>query len=327
MNTANNTTASAHAATENLEFCPELLNGVEARLIVPGWDGSAVLAGPIPNDVVVGIHDGCFHADEILSLALLRLGQPDLRWVRTRDPEVLASTLRVDVGEGLLDHHGSRYEAGIAACSRVYALLIQSGAIPSWAHRVLTPIVATTAAWDDGDDSSPHPLGYVHALQAAATATGGDNDADFSMALEMVETHLRAVMAAAAAAASATAIAMAEIEKQTDVVVPCFSAETRAADIRQLLFDAGHPAMFYVSPESAADWRVLCTSQRAQYSRFRSAALLPERFRGLRGAALAEAAGLPAGAAIFCHIKGFIAGFTTREAALKFANLCAEEVK
>ena len=319
-----NTTADQNL---NLEFLPELLNAVEAQLIEPSWDGSAVLVGPLPSDLTVGIHDGAFHADEVLSLALLRLGQPGLQWIRTRDPEVLAGTIRVDVGEGLLDHHGQRYTPGVAACSRVYALLIQSEMIPDWAQRVLSPIVATVAAWDDGDDASPHPLPYVHALQAAATATGGDTNADFAAALDMVETHIRALLAAAAASAPATAIAMAEIEKQADATVPCFSAETRAADIRQLLFDAGHPAMFYVSPEADADWRVLCTSQREQYSRFKSAALLPERFRGLRGSELAAAAGLPSDSAIFCHIKGFIAGFTTREAALKFAALCAEEVK
>ena len=324
--TTENTTSSA-AQNFELEFLPELLNGVESRLIEPGWDGAAVLAGPLPAETVVGTHNGAFHADEVLCLALLHLVHPDLRWVRTRDDEILAGTLRVDVGEGLLDHHGSRYQAKVAACSRVYALLIQSGALPVWAQRVLAPIVAITAAWDDGDDSDPHPLAYVHAIQAACTATGSDMNAAFEKALEMVEAHLRALLEAAEAAAPATDIAMTELEKQTDAVVPCFSAETRAAGIRQLLFDAGHPAMFYVSPEADADWRVFCVSRRDQYSRFKSESLIPKRFRGLRGSELAAAAGLPSDSAIFCHAKGFIAGFTTRDAALAFAHLCAEEVK
>lgn len=326
MNTANTTIASAQNL--NLEFLPELLNEVESRLIEPGWDGSAVLTDSIPADLIVGTHNGVFHADEVLALALLRLGQPDLRWVRTRDADTLAGTLRIDVGEGLLDHHGNRAEAGVAACSRVYTLLSQSGAIPEWAQPVLTPIVTVVAAWDTGDDSAPHPLPYVHALQEAATATGGNMDSAFEQALEMVERHLRALLTAAEARAEATRIAQAEIDNQADLLVVEFQAASRAADVKQLLHASGHPALYYVSPESVSDWRVLCCApQDAAYSPFASKALLPERFRGLRGAALAEAAGLPADCGIFCHAAGFIAGFTTREAAVAFANLCAEEVK
>lgn len=305
----------------------ELLNVTEQQLIISMRDGTAVLKQIIPVGMTVGTHDGMFHADEVLSLALLRLQQPELKWVRTRNPEVLAGTIRIDVDEGLLDHHGSRAEPGVAACSRVYALLRQSDLIPEWAQRVLEPIVTIVASWDTGDDSQPHPLAYVHALASAATATSGDMDAAFEDALFMVERHLKALIESAAASWAATAAADAAIKAQPDAAVVVFEPACRAADVKQLLHTAGHPATYYVSPESAADWRVLCCAPTEQhYSPFASKMLIPERFRGLRGAALAEAAGLPADCGIFCHAAGFIAGFKTRDVALAFAARCVEEV-
>lgn len=308
---------------DQLKYDKELLNTVEQQLIVPLQDGTAELNSKIPAGTIIGTHDGMFHADEVLALALLRLQQPELKWIRTRNPEVLAGTLRVDVDEGLLDHHGSRAESGVAACSRVYALLLQSGLIPEWDQAVLEPIVAIVAAWDTGDDSQPHPVAYVHALASAAIATGGDMDAAFGDALFMVERHLKALLESAAASWAATAAADAAIKAQPDAAVVVFEPECRAADVKQLLYAAGHPATYYVSPESAADWRVLCCAPAEQhYSPFASKMLIPERFRGLRGAALAEAAGLPSDCGIFCHAAGFIAGFKTCDAAVKFAEIC-----
>lgn len=308
---------------DQLKYDKEMLNTVEQQIIVPLWDDTAELKTRIPEGTTIGTHDGMFHADEVLALALLRLQQPELKWIRTRNPEVLAGTLRVDVDEGLLDHHGSRAESGIAACSRVYALLLQSDLIPEWAQAVLEPIVTVVAAWDTGDDSQPHPLAYVHALASAAIATGGDMDAAFGDALFMVELHLKALIKSAAASWAATAAADAAIKAQPDAAVVVFEPECRAADVKQLLYAAGHPATYYVSPESVADWRVLCCAPAEQhYSPFASKMLIPERFRGLRGAALAEAAGLPPDCGIFCHAAGFIAGFKTRDAAVKFAKIC-----
>ncbi|MBO5694804.1 MAG: MYG1 family protein [Lentisphaeria bacterium] len=308
---------------KNLEFNHELLNPIESQLIEAGLDGSAVLGKEIPTDIKIGTHSGTFHADEILSIALLRLWQPQLQYVRTRDPEILAGTIRVDVDEGLLDHHGIRTEPGVAACSRVYSLLVQSGALPAWACPVLEPLVNVVAAWDTGDASQPHPLPYIHALAHAADVTGGDENAAFATALDMCEKNIHALLAVAEAAAGPAAIAASIIAQQPEAAVISFPSKCRSADVKQLLYAAQHPAIYYISPASQSDWRVFCCAPLDQhYSPFASKMQIPERFRGLRGAALATAAGLPANQAIFCHKTGFTAGFTTCDAAEAFAQLC-----
>lgn len=63
----------------------------------------------IPNSIAV--HDEAFHADDVFAVAMMQLINPDIRIVRTRDPEVLATAdIRVDVGdvyngETDFDHH------------------------------------------------------------------------------------------------------------------------------------------------------------------------------------------------------------------------------
>ncbi len=60
------------------------------------------------NTLVIGTHNGIFHADEVVAIAILCLLYEDYEIiiVRTRDAETLAlCDICVDVGEGKYDHH------------------------------------------------------------------------------------------------------------------------------------------------------------------------------------------------------------------------------
>jgi uncharacterized UPF0160 family protein len=60
----------------------------------------------------VATHDGVFHADDLVALAILTLIKPEIKIIRTRNPDIYArAALRVDVGfkydpdTGDFDHH------------------------------------------------------------------------------------------------------------------------------------------------------------------------------------------------------------------------------
>lgn len=61
------------------------------------------------NTVVV--HNGLFHADDTLTIAMLRTINPEIKVIRTRDPEIIAAhqnkstSIVADVGLGEYDHH------------------------------------------------------------------------------------------------------------------------------------------------------------------------------------------------------------------------------
>lgn len=64
------------------------------------------------NDLTVVTHNGNFHADDVFSIAALRLVLPDFKLVRTRDTQLIAQAdIVIDVGgeydpaAGRFDHH------------------------------------------------------------------------------------------------------------------------------------------------------------------------------------------------------------------------------
>ena len=85
------------------------------------------LANANDKVVVVGTHNGCWHADELLAIAIIREAMPGYKVsvIRSRDPKQLARAhVVVDVGGGKYDHHGpdnKHYPCGIpyAACGLV----------------------------------------------------------------------------------------------------------------------------------------------------------------------------------------------------------------
>lgn len=320
------TDTTANNRAFNLAYQGDLLTDREKSVISENWDGGAQLIDSV-TALHVAVHGGLeFHADEALALALLCvLSGAEISWTRTRDPKILDTVdLRIDVGEGLLDHHGPRAEEGVAACSRVFALLLNSRTQPREVWEALEPIVVATAATDTGVAGSTNINPWVHAAAMAARARGEDADAAFAKVVSGMTTFISDVVEAAQAAAKAKAAAEREMNERGDAPIVVFSAASRLADVKKMMWEKKRSCIYFISPESESDWRVLCAADPERpYSPFDSRRLIPAKFRGLRGFSLDEAAGTTGG--VFCHAAGFIAGFATRQAAFQFAKLCLED--
>ena len=318
-----NNTTDTSTLSAKLHYDGALLTAKEKAVIVESWDGEAQLIDSV-TALHVAVHGGLeFHADEALALALLRvLSGAEITWVRTRDPKVLAECdLRVDVGEGLLDHHGARAEAGVAACTRVFALLRNSRTQPREVWESLEPVVVATAATDTGVAGSTNINPWVHAACQAARARGENPDEAFDKVVDKMTAFVADLVEAAQAAAKAKAAAEREMDERGDAPIVIFSAASRLADVKRMMWEKKRSCIYFISPETESDWRVLCAADPERpYSPFDSRRLIPAKFRGLRGVSLDEAAGTTG--AIFCHAAGFIAGFATRQAAFQFAQAC-----
>lgn len=313
---------------ETLTFDSALLRGKEAEIIEEGWDGCAVLSlEKLPETILVAVHNGQHHGDEVFAAAILQefflslLGK-GVEFLQTRDPKEWAKAhLVVDVGEGLLDHHGSRAEDGVAACTRVMQLLYQTFAGPNVPERfwdILDDLQKRVAAVDTGvSEESPFPWlsTAVRASQILELEVESFSNLVKRVRVELEEKLLVEITTLRAQEAIDKAIAT-----QNDVVV--FPAECRWGECKKTMWKRKHPCVFYVSPESPDDWRVLCAADptATEFSNFSSRKLIPEKFRGLRGEDLSAKTNIPGG--IFCHAAGFIAGFKTREGAEAFARLC-----
>lgn len=341
-NTNINTTALEPVAfTYNLIYNEGLLTQQEKDMFITEEDGLAVLKQGICRTPLITVHSGEFHTDELVSIALLEIFlNIDPRIIRTRDESVLANAcVRLDVGQGILDHHGDRYEDHVATCTKVFALLRQSsklsafGLLPS-AQQKLAAIVDEVAATDCGE-AEPNWItevvqSYSRGVLAHAYNIDGDAEKErellFSHVLSVVRDLLLNKLEEWMATETSTAFAEKEIKEAGDSRVVVFSADSRLANCKKMLHTRKSNAWYFVSPEKDNDWRILCCADpQKEFNAFNSRYLIPSDFCSLRGEALTAKTGIPGG--IFVHAAGFIGGFKSRESAIRFAELCAETVK
>lgn len=311
---------------EPFTYIPEIKGW---RIDPPAIDGITYLR--------IAVHDGPFHADDALATLLLMEG---FDWganiIRTRDPEKLEEAhFIVDVGEGLLDHHGARAdrENRIAACTRVFWGIINNYIQLSWdgtwilqdakleyvASRLLE-VVDAVASWDTGHADVQHPFPYVHAMSQYAQALDKGMDQTFEKALGRIREDFKTMVGILEAEWDSLQEAERLIDaNQGEIIV--FNKESRWAPVKEMLYEAKSPCVFYVSPDAEDDWKVLCAADLEKpFSGFSSRKLMPEKFRGLRDEELSAVTGIPGG--IFCHKDGFISGWKNAEAARQFAELC-----
>lgn len=335
-----NAIAEELLAKGSLTFDEALLRGAEKEVIEPLWDGEAAIKVERLNPVIgVTTHSGSVHADEVWACALLKyflssIGKKVI-FGRTRNPEDWADAdFVIDVGKGLLDHHGPRAEEGVSAATRVFLLLrntfYEAKARKFWLE--LATVTYKVAEVDTGL-SLHSPLPWLHwAVTAAEMAASQDAVEDarnksfkeaVNRATEQIQSMWTVCSVQAAASAGAESVIDAATKRGDKVAV--FPAELRWAPVKELMWEKESPIVFYVSPEGSEDWRVLCAANNedTEFSLFSSKMLIPEKFRGLEDQDLEKATGIAG--AIFAHAAGFIAGFKTREAAVEFAKLCLED--
>lgn len=292
---------------------------------------------PEADQLVIKTHDGPFHADDAFCVLFLteEFGR-NVKILRTREP--VKAHFAVDIDEGLLDHHGKRAdrENRIAACTRVFWGWINNFIMLSWdgtwilqdakleyiASRLLE-VVEAIASWDTGHADCQHPFPYIHNMSQYAQAAGKDMDKTFEDAMSRLKEDLE--MMAAIWEAEFDSLQEAErIIKEEKGEIVVFNKKSRWAPMKEMLYEAKSPCVFYISPDAEDDWKVLCAADLEKpFSGFSSRRLMPEKFRGLRDEVLSEVTGIPGG--IFCHKDGFIAGFKTAKAAQQFAELCLKD--
>ena len=324
-----------------LEYDPSLLHEGEKYTIKENWDGEAILVHHYKL-LKVGTHNGQHHLDEVFCLALLKeLGFHCLNPSCSRNPRDWDEEhLVVDVGEGLLDHHGKRAAEGISAATRVFLLLRNTFYIPSDKFRWLkwADLTVKVAAIDTGLlDPKLSPFPWVHTALRAGAIRGtpeGDllnqvsddlvNQLNEVKSIEWVERREKEEeVCEKAASAASDAITVAIKDAGMDGV-PVFPMEARWGETKKALWTSTNTCPYYIGQELDGSWRVLCSAPKGgEFSPTLSMRLIPPQYRGLNGESLSQKTGIKDG--VFSHAGGFIAGFRSLDSAKAFAKLCLGE--
>ncbi len=274
---------------------------------------------------VIATHDGPFHADDVLSAAMIRVFlNPKAKIVRTRDSEHLSEADVVfDVGGVFdpatcrFDHHQRDYQGSRSSAGMVLDWLEETGKVaPPVARLLRAEIVDYVDAVDVGSRSSEEGVPcfstMVGVLVERAEEDGFNHwfERATQMAMDIVEGLLRGYERSTKASEKVVA-AMEEAAKDNRRVL-FFDEYIKWKPAYFAANGAEHETEYVLFP-GKDDWRVV-TIPASSDSR-RDKRKLPEEWAGLEGEELSEVVGVRG--ARFCHKNCFIAVFDTQENALE----------
>lgn len=158
----------------------------------------------------IAVHDGQFHADDVVCVALLKAFGWKGRVIRTRDPEILKSVIGIDVAGSLtgdqFDHHGTAAVFGISALTKLLGFI---GSEVSRTDSDVDPVMreaftdmlglygadfAAIAAIDSGAVKDPSvyrtAFSWIGRAQAPAGSTKAQEDLAFDKAVDIARSLL-----------------------------------------------------------------------------------------------------------------------------------------
>ena len=287
----------------------------------------------------VGTHSGCFHADELLAVAVLQEDLPEgwrVKMTRTRDPKALAECdLVVDVGGGRFDHHGKDKKLlpnGIphAACTLLLEVIEEN---PTIRNILYNQLFYAVAAQDNGyecpDGIGPSKLTFVASMNPTWLEEATYKEDCEKAGKEAKPEELRSfafyqtfgmvdvVYKRARSAAMAEVAAREKCDKAQQIEL------TQGGKVLVLEkfclwlnWAYGHPEVVAAMYPEDGGWTVRVASKTP--GKFDSRALFPETWGGLEGEKLEKASMIEG--AVFCHRGLFIMKLKDREGALDALN-------
>lgn len=294
----------------------------------------------------IGVHSGAFHADDVLSVAILKELHPHAEIIRTRDPEMWDTcTVLADVGgayspaDGRFDHHQKGFalvrDNGVPYASSgliwlehgaQYVQAVCSGLSAAQVAQVALDIEQSMIQPADAIDvgvtvPGPMPFNLSGIVDSFNTTWQEDHTCEDDRFLEAVEMT-RLILKRLAVSCGATRAAEDRVRKSE------LRADGKVLVLRQARLPyvsvvcAEMPDVLFVAYPGALDEQFQVRMVPVTPDEFSARADLPEAWAGLRDDELAEVTGVDD--AMFCHNGRFICGAYTMEGAIRLAELAAD---
>ncbi len=284
-------------------------------------------------------HAGMFHADEVMSTAILsHCGVHSVARVVSVPGDIPATTMVYDIGGGAYDHHqpggnGSR-ESGIlySSCGLIWR---------DYGRRACAEILGGDCEsflddiWDGVDCSLIQPIdaadngagtrdeaGFTRMISEFNPRWDSDEDANeaFLRAVEFSDAVLRNRIRAVSAVARAKWEVVSTIRRTKGkvMVLDRYLPWQETLESEETL---GEQILFVVFPALRGGYHCQCVSLKGKRNMQKCA--FPNQWRGLYMTDLRALTGVPT--ASFCHPRGFLCGAETQEDAIKLAELAMKE--
>ena len=287
------------------------------------------------NDKTIVTHNGNFHADDVFSIAALKIIFPSFTLIRTRDNAIINDAdVVIDVGgqydpqTDRFDHHqrggaGAR-ENGIPFSSfglvwKKYGLAICDDN-QDVANAVDAGLVSTIDAIDCG-----HVEGVATGISLSQTISmfnptweeESNFDTAFDQAVEFAHTLLIRFVASARGGLNAKKIVAQAIKQADD---PRLIVLERYTPWKKTVHSLSEEALFVVYPSHSGKWIVQTVP--AELGSFEDRKSLPAPWAGLSDDEFQAVTGIDD--AMFCHNGLFIAGAESFESVMPLAAMALE---
>lgn len=288
------------------------------------------------NDKTVVTHNGNFHADDVFSVAALKLILPTFNLIRTRDSAIIKKAdIVIDVGSehdansGRFDHHqrggAGKRDNGIPYSS--FGLIWQKYGLTICENNqdVANAVDADLVSAIDAID-----CGYVESLPAGVSLSktismfnpswqeGNDFDGCFDEAVNFAFKVLKRFIAAAKGGISAQDMVAKAIKQAED---PRVIVLEQYIPWKRTVHALSKEALYIVYPSPSNQWRIQAVP--VEPGSFEDKKPLPKEWAGLSDNALAEVTGIAD--AMFCHNGLFIAGAESFESTMRMANIALKK--
>jgi len=288
------------------------------------------------TDKTIATHNGNFHADDVFSVAALKLVIPSFKLIRTRDLEVISKAdIVIDVGgeydaeKGRFDHHqrggAGKRENGIPYSS--FGLIWQKYGLEichddqAVANTVDVDLVSIIDAVDCG-----HVEGVYNGISLSQTIAmfnptwqeDAHFDTCFDEAVDFASRILTRFIASAEGDINAKGIVSEAIEGAKN---PQLIVLDKYIPWKETVLSNSEEALFVVYPSGSGKWMVHTVP--VVLGSFEDRKPLPKLWAGLSGGELQEATGVDD--AMFCHNGLFIAGAGSFESIMKMAIIALQD--
>lgn len=285
--------------------------------------------------LTVCVHNGVFHADDVICVALLQLkyGTNNVTVIRSRKPEDfekadyvldVGNTNRIDVEHNKVwfDHHEKedqkkQHANGVyyAACGKLAEYL---GFPASLFDRALYAVESQDNGQKELSLQFPNPFSFVSTFNVEwdKNLYGVEQDQQFDIAVGMARIVLNNILESIKLESFASVVMANALTASKNAIVelPQYVGGWQKYVCRHNLLASNDQKLVVVFP-SGKNWNVQVVPE--SETSFESRAKLP--FAGLRGIDLDKAAGIPGG--VFVHPAGFLGSWTSKEAAMAIAQL------
>ncbi len=284
----------------------------------------------------IGTHNGIFHADEVVGIAVLELALigEDMHVVRTRDRDELSQLdIVIDVGGGWYDHHkpgfdfrrptGEKYasaglvwhkyaENAITNVAWEEKVILASGEMQTIKEEIDREIIIPVDQEDNGEGMSNHTFSFIPKFNPTWIEDTPDYDIAFGRATTTAHDILKAIVKEKIAKVNAKSILPLMCHKACNGILE-ISAQTMPwlEDVVNYNQTHDNSIKFVIFPYPAGGWAAQCVPPFID-RRFEQLVPFPKEWAGGTEATLPAISGIAD--ATLCHNGRFFARAKTKKA-------------